>query len=227
MTQSEGKGFQAIGNLIATTEPLPSNLESNQDQHRQSSGTTGAQSLALRDASSIGRPHGGTVAVRLPAEVETALGGAEAWKTDKAVVALLPPQLRSLLRSKLNGEFDIVGWEWLGSPDLGEAAQALAIVAQTCRPVTATQALNALTRCFAVTKGKRDDEIDIKATLAAMVDGLAEFPADVVNDACRAYARCNVFRPSLAELRDLCWTRFRARENLRWKLQSAIQQAAR
>ena len=221
MDQNEEQGFQPIGNLARKIAPLPSNADLKQEQLPQSSETTGARSLAPRDASSIGRQHGGTAVATLPSEVETALMGRDAWKTDKVVVACLPPQLRSLLRSKVNAEFDLIGWEFSRQPDRWEIGHALMLVEPSCQPAPAAQALMALTKCFAVTKGKKDDEIDIKVTLAAMVDGLAEFPADVVHDACQSYAKWNIFRPSLAELRNLCWGRFKARDSLRRALLAA------
>lgn len=126
--------------------------------------------------------------------------------------------MRSRLKSKVNNDFDLVGYEFVGGSevDLGEsAAAAAALVERASAPATPACILAEVTRCLSVTVAREHDETDMKATLAGMVDGLREFPEDVIRDACRAYARCHKWRPSLSELREFCWPRFRARESLR------------
>lgn len=97
---------------------------------------------------------------------------------------------------------------------------ARALVEEATTRSSTSVVLAEITRCFAVTKSREQDEMDIQATLAGMVDGLREFPPDVVRDACRAYARCEKFRPSLADLREYCWHRYQARNGLLSALKS-------
>jgi hypothetical protein len=132
--------------------------------------------------------------------------------------------VRSSLRSKVNNDFDVVGYELTGAAvDLGEgAAVGLSLVEHACKPADRAVVLYEITKCFAVTTARDHDETDMKATLAGMVDGLREFPEDVIRDACRAYAKCHKWRPSLSELREFCWPRFRARESLRSTLRKAV-----
>lgn len=149
------------------------------------------------------------------------LSGADAWSTDKALIASLPLPVRLRLKSKVNDDFDLVGYDVLGEIDPQGAAIALDIVESVCAPADRSVILTEVTKCFAVTTAREHDETDMKATLAGMVDGLREFPEDVIRDACRAYAKCHKWRPSLSELREFCWPRFRARESLRSALRRA------
>ena len=124
----------------------------------------------------------------------------------------------------MNNDFELVGYELdrSGSAlEMDARDLALQIAEAACLPASAAVVLTEVTKCFAVTVAREHDETDMKATLAGIVDGLREFPEDVIRDACRAYARCHKWRPSLAELREFCWPRFRARESLRAALRKA------
>lgn len=164
----------------------------------------------------------GTGVATLPATVMNALSGADAWSTDKALVASLPPSVRSRLKSKVNNDFDLIGYELSDRLDRDDAGAALAVVEASCKPCNPTVALSEVGGCFAATTAREHDQLDIQVTLKAMVAGLAEFPEDVIRDACRAYARCHKWRPSLSELREFCWPRFRARDSLRSVLRKAV-----
>jgi hypothetical protein len=219
--QNEEPGLRPIGSLISKIEPLPSNWDSTQTPKRPSSATTGAVSLVRRDASSIGQQHGATGAVTLPPNVANLLAGADAWSTDKALTASLPPSVKRSLTPKVNHEFDLVGYDLSPGADRDEIASALSIVEAACQPSRSSIVITEIGACFAVTTAREHDEQDITVTLKAMAVGLAEFPEDVIRDACRAYARCHKWRPSLSELREFCWPRFRARESLRATLRQA------
>jgi hypothetical protein len=130
--------------------------------------------------------------------------------------------VRSALVSKTNAEFAVVGFDLSGPISQQDRHAALALVEAASEPAAPPVILAEVTKCFAVTKSREHDVIDIQATLAGMVDGLREFPADVIRDGCRAYARCEKWRPSLAELREYCWSRFRVRSSIRSALQRAI-----
>jgi hypothetical protein len=126
------------------------------------------------------------------------------------------------LKPKVDHDFELVGYELGGGLDSGSAARALATVEGVCAPAPTAVAIAEIGACFAVTTAREHDEQDIKVTLKAMAAGLAEFPEDVIRDACRSYAKCHKWRPSLSELREFCWPRFRARDSLR----SALRHAA-
>lgn len=131
--------------------------------------------------------------------------------------------MRSRLKSKVNAEYDLIGYEFtdVAGLSLEDLALAEQMVVESCIPAPAVAALTEVTKCFAVTQSREHDETDMKATLAGMVDGLAEFPADVIRDACRSYAKWNKWRPTLSEIRDMCWQRYQARASLRAALFNA------
>jgi hypothetical protein len=133
----------------------------------------------------------------------------------------LPPSVKRSLTPKVNHEFDLVGYDLSPGADRDEIASALSIVEAACQPSRSSIVITEIGACFAVTTAREHDEQDITVTLKAMAVGLAEFPEDVIRDACRAYARCHKWRPSLSELREFCWPRFRARESLRATLRRA------
>jgi hypothetical protein len=221
-SRNEGQGFQKVGSLPSnptnSVQSLGSIAQTLTEKSR-SSGTTGGRSLDSADASSTGTQLSTIGSGKLPAAVSEKMAGADAWSTDKSLIASLPPQVRSSLRSKVNNDFDLIGYELDGQPvGLADAAD---LVERACQPADRAVVLYEITKCFAVTTARDHDETDMKATLAGMVDGLREFPEDVIRDACRAYARCHKWRPSLSELREFCWPRFRARESLRSTLRRA------
>lgn len=219
--RNEERGLTPLRSLVPKIEPLPSNSAFRQTGSGSNSEITGSESRALAASNSTGMRHGGTTAVALPSGLQATLNGADAWATDKALIASLPLPVRSRLKSKVNHDFDLMGYELSGVVDADLAAEAHAVVCQSCVPADRAVILAEVTKCFAVTAARDHDETDMKATLAGMVDGLREFPADVIRDACRAYAKGNKWRPSLSELREYCWPRFRTRESLRAALRRA------
>lgn len=219
---SERQGLTQLGSLAPKIEPLPSNSACRQTRSGRNTEITGSALPVPAARNAIGRQPGGTTAVALPSELQAMLSGSDALNTDKALIASLPPPVRSRLRSKVNNDFDLIGYELSGHPgaragtglEMADHNLAIATVEAACVPANAAVVLTEITRCFAVTQSREHDETDMKATLAGMVDGLKEFPSDVIRDACRAWGKWNKWRPSLTELRDYCWFRYRARESL-------------
>lgn len=216
--RNEGQGFRPLGSLTSKIASSLRASESTPEPRPQSSGITGLPSLRTQQ-NSIGQRLGALGAVALPS-VPEALKGADAYLTDKALIASLPQPVQSRLKSKVNAEYDLIGYELPDVTGLSPQDIALAeqMVIESCIPAPAIAALTEVTKCFAVTQSREHDETDMKATLAGMVDGLAEFPADVIRDACRSYAKWNKWRPALSELRDMCWQRYQARASLRHAL---------
>lgn len=219
MDQNRERQSTPVGNL---TSKIAHSLSPEGSIQSRSERDSLPATLPKQRSPQTGTQAGGHGALTLSSSLRSMLSGADAWSTDKALIASLPQPVRSRLKSKVNNDFDIIGY------DLAEAAgnqvevrEALAIVSAACSPAPANVTLAEVTKCFAVTTAREHDETDMKATLAGMVDGLREFPEDVIRDACRAYARCHKWRPSLSELREFCWPRFRARESLRSVLRRA------
>lgn len=197
----EERGFQAIGSQVPkivsslkVSASMPTNL-------RQSSGTTGAQCLARKGSSSTGRALTATDVARL-------LDGDEPARTDKAILASLPPSLASSLRERRREMIDPVygfdsefcGYEigTVSAEDL-QAGQALVRAAiQRCdRQTVASE----LTRMRALTKARQLTDDDAAVTVAAYAEELSQYPADIVRAACRSWTRREPWWPSWAELK--------------------------
>ena len=78
-----------------------------------------------------------------------------------------------------------------------------------------------------VTISRSKEEIDEELTYVTMASLLVEFPPDVIKDACISHMKCEKWRPSLAEIRERCQQRFRARDSLRAVLRLAMDRASR
>lgn len=218
-SRSEERGLRPIGSLMPKIEPLPSNSASNQTRSGRNIEITGSESRALEAS----RPTGGQLgAITAGGALSRALDGADAWATDKALVAALPPQIAQSLVSKVDHDFDLIGYTLKPGCDPAEARTALAIVDAACVPAQSKSIVQELAKLNAMTKAREHDETDMEVWYLAMADGLAEFPLDVIKEACRVYARCEKWRPSLSELREYCWPRFRVRESLRAELRRSI-----
>jgi hypothetical protein len=168
-----------------------------------------------------GTQAGGRGVSTLSSSLLSALSGADAWSTDKALLASLPPQVAQSLVSKVGPDFDVIGYDLKPGCSREDLGKALAIVSQACEPDRPEHVVSELVRLNSVTQSRERQDTDLEMSYVAMAEGLADFPADVIRDACRAYARCHKWRPSLSELREFCWPRFRARESLRSTLRRA------
>lgn len=149
------------------------------------------------------------------------LAGPDAWRSDKALLASLPPQVARSLASQVDEDFDVIGYTLKPGCDPAEIRAALAIVEAACEPALVKIVIQELARLNSVTQSRERQDGDLEAHYVGMAEGLSDFPADVIRDGCRSYAKCHKWRPTLAELRDFCWHRYRARHSLRETLRRA------
>jgi hypothetical protein len=226
MEENEQPGLRPIGALTSNVVSLlrPSNSMSMTSS--PNSATIGSPSPETPPNSTGTRRGGPGVAVR-PNALAEALAGEEAWRTDKALLAALPQRVAQRLDSRLNSESDIIEYILREGCDLDEIETALAIVEETCRPSPGDFVVEELAKVVAVTVSRGRDEIDEEFMYVTMASLLVEFPPDVIKDACISYMKCEKWRPSLAEIRDRCWQRFRARKSLRATLRLAVDRASR
>ena len=224
----EGRGSLPIGDLaskVASSAMRSASAAQNlTEQLNPNSGTSGSRSPARRAANSTGTQLSTTGSVSLPVAVTNELRGAEAWRTDKALLAALPQPVARRLVSKPDysgNNFEVAGYELRPGASPEDLRNALALVEESCRPAPGAIVVQELAKVMAVTKAREHDGEDEELSYTAMADGLIDFPIDVIRDACRAYAKCHKWRPSLSELREFCWPRFRARESLRAALRRA------
>lgn len=117
--------------------------------------------------------------------------------------------------------FDVVGYTLRDGAPPEDIRTALAMVEATCRPSQGAAVVQELAKVMAVTKAREHDETDEEFSYVTMADGLIDFPLDVIKESCRIYVKCEKWRPSLSELREYCWPRFRIRESLRAALRKA------
>jgi hypothetical protein len=212
------RASQTIGSL---TSKLANSLEATASTPTPSprdSETTGLPSRALTAANSTGRQLGAIGAV---GPLLTALQGADAWRSDKALLASLPPQIARSLASRVSEDFDVIGYDLKPGCALAEIRAALAIVEAACEPAPVKIVIQELARLNSVTQSREREGTDLEAHYVGMAEGLSDFPADVIRDGCRSYAKCEKWRPSLSEIREYCWHRNRVRHSLRDTLRSA------
>ena len=83
----------------------------------------------------------------------------------------------------------------------GEVPDDLAeIVRQSVQPMSPSELGRELTKLAAKTKRRDNGDIDTSIVVAAYVEDLIEYPADVVNYVLKKAAKENVFFPAWAEL---------------------------
>ena len=226
MEENEQPGLRPIGALTSNVVSSLKTSTSMSTPSSLSSETIGSRSPTT-PPSSTGTRHGDPgVAVRLNALAE-ALAGDEAWRTDKALLAALPRRVERRLDSRLNSESDVVGFTLREGCDKDEIENALVIVEAACRPSPGEMVVQQLAKVMAVTVSRGKDEIDEELMYVTMASLLVEFPPDVIKDACISHMKCEKWRPSLAEIRERCHQRFRARDSLRGVLRLAVDRASR
>jgi len=150
-------------------------------------------------------------------EIARAMRLSDAAATDRCLLATLPRPVAQRLASRLNGE--VILKEGASREDM---ATALAVVEAACPETSGDVVIQELAKVRSVTISREKDEGDAELSYVTMASQLTEFPPDVIRDACTAWMRCEKFRPSLAELREYCWARFRPRHSLRNALRVAV-----
>lgn len=219
MTANAERGLQRIGDPLQAMLPLPEALVSIPTKSQMSSETTGLLCLAGAVAKSTGIQHSEIDAVSL----REMLRGKNPAETDRVLLALLPPCVRSDLREirtrisfpanggYVGGEFS--GYETVYFPE-PERREAMALVKRTLAPITEREAKAELLRLRASVKTRAEDGDDIKAIAAVFLSYVIEYPADIVRWACRFWADREKFWPSWSELRELLERGMRLRRAL-------------
>ena len=101
--------------------------------------------------------------------------------------------------------------------------QCLGKLLALCEPSGSVFAAKKLAELRALTVHRARDGVDVDVMATAYTQRLAEYPADVVADACDSWANANQFWPAWAELKDACDRKMRGRKQLRdallnWRL---------
>lgn len=109
------------------------------------------------------------------------------------------------------------------SADQDEVRAAFHQIDRWCKPCPPEIAAKALAELRALTVHKARDSVDVEGMAAAYTQRLAQYPADIVVDACNAWADREEFWPSWAELKAECDKRNRVRKAFRDALERAIR----
>lgn len=91
-----------------------------------------------------------------------------------------------------------------------------------CFPCTAKFAAQKLAELRVLTAHRARDGSDVELLAAAYTHRLAEYPPDVVEDACNRWADANQFWPTWSELKDNLDGRMRGRKQIRDALRAAL-----
>lgn len=221
----EERGFQPIGSLTKQAANSLSPTVSTPTPSPRNSATIGLVSPAARDSRPIGRQHGEIAVVRSPGAEGKLPSPAQ---VDQNLLASLPRSVASALRERIidrstpeyGWDCEFVGYYQIDAPE-ADVAEALMQTNATLIPVPGEVVKAELARLKVTTKSRAESGDDLKLTLAAYAEYLAEYPADVVVDALRWWARNEKWWPAWAELKELLDRRVRRRKALKLALTDA------
>jgi len=136
------------------------------------------------------------------------MAGDDPRATDKAVVASLPPSVRSCLKPEYRTRYASVGGcdatllrYKLERPLTGEeAARCREIARVALAPASPQEVLSLLTRLKLMTASAAQNQQDIAAQMACYADELMKYPADVVRSVLQSQPRASTFWPAWAEI---------------------------
>lgn len=194
----------------------PKSLGSILSKSLSASGTIGSAQAGPRPT---GLQPGATGVVAMPSELQAAIDKLDAVAAGRALQASLKPFLRSWLREKVSGEYDLIGFSVVGIPAADEAQQVLAQLNAMDSAGTHRDVAREIGSCLSVTASRERDSTDVKMMVSAMLDGTDDYPTDCIVTAFRRWPKHNRFWPTLAEIRKYCEDEFRWRRSLRHALE--------
>jgi len=206
---AEESGCRPIGSLVQRTLTSLSVVDSTPEPSPTSLPITGTRFPEAGAASLIGPPRSGTGVVAKPD-----FRHQDPAQNDEAIVALLPPSVRSALRATESIRefidpvygFDIerkdTGYMLAAAVMPHDRQAAIGIVAAYMAPCGGRLVREELARLRASTKSRQQSDDDLAMTFQVLAEECQEYPPDVVRWALRSWARRETFFPSLAEIRD-------------------------
>ena len=203
--RNEERGLSQLGSPLSKIVSSLQVVDSTQDTPPNSSATTGTPSRDKPALPSTGKPNGGRGVATRPS------GPPSVWQADRGLEASLPAPLRTLLRSKAryDSQFDaLLRYEPLppaktpaGEAMLDRARNALDAALVPAEPAAV---LKMLARLKISTSSRNRDGDDAKLERRVFADELRHYPLDVVDEACRRWARREQWWPSIAEIVGEC-----------------------
>jgi len=116
---------------------------------------------------------------------------------------------------------ELAGWVLSEMPPAADLAAAAMMIRGALQPAVPQTIKAELARLRATTISRNADQADLTLTFAAYADAFRDYPADIVIEACRFWARNEKFWPALSELLERMDRKFRRRR----LLAEAIEQA--
>ena len=113
--------------------------------------------------------------------------------------------------SKFVNNFEVQDYVISGDLSQKDVSDAVAVLEKANMPCGHETALKAVTALRLRTTAKPEHSNDIAAMVALYVDDMADYPEDVVIEACRSLARSNKWFPAWAELYEALEWRVRKR----------------
>ena len=203
--RNEERGLSQLGSPLSKIVSSLQVVDSTQDTPPNSSATGGLPSRAERESNLTGLRRGGRGVATRPS------GPPSVWQADREVEASLPAPLKILLHSKAkyDSEFDtLLRYEPLppAKTPAGEAMLELARQAldAALAPAEPAAVLKMLARLKISTSSRNRDGDDAKLERRVFADELRHYPLDVVDEACRRWARREQWWPSIAEIVGEC-----------------------
>lgn len=213
--ENEDRGLQPIGSL---TSGILNSLSTTVSETAKSQkpppsfATIGSRQAVATRSSSIGQRHGATV-FELLRNADPMRTGVDPEQIDRAL-DLLPPCVMRCLEVRTNTISD-PNYGFMGTVKTFTPICTLASERESDlhRSIAALELVNdrapekmivfELGRLRAMTKAKAEDQDSVEFLLRCYSDDMREYPADVVREACRKWARTEKFFPAWCELKDL------------------------
>lgn len=149
-----------------------------------------------------------------PDAVQAAREGRPA-AADRALRAWCEQSLKLRLRLRLDSEARPLETTIRGEPDVGTTTQALEAVRRMCQPAPPEFIAKEIAKTWAVTAARPQDEADVRTAVMVFQESLSTFPPDVIAAAFRDWRNTEKWRPTLAEIRQRCWSEYRGRVGLK------------
>lgn len=127
------------------------------------------------------------------------------------------------MRKRLTRDYELLGYELDDGVPVADAETGRQLLGKLLEPAGADYAINHLAKVRLKTKAGAMSQQDLDLQIAAYVEEMARYPADVVRQTCRDAADKFTFWPSWHELREIAEGHVMKRTHILRGLERAIQ----
>lgn len=138
----------------------------------------------------------------------------------------LHAQERNNTTAEYGWDVKLIGYDFDGRAPIEDISTALAMLESINARADIRLVDEELAKLRIKTARKAESDDDMALTLLAYSEELAEFPPDVVIDACRSWARQNKWFPTCMELREMCQHRVKKRRMMLDALRNVSRETA-